>query len=238
RFAPLAERQKLDAMAAKTTLEPGLMEKLKREEPVLRIQVFADRLEVSEAAVTQAPKAQAPKVQAPKEAASTPEKTAVATSEKLPASAPASAPAAEPPVAAAPRASLPQTATDTSLLGHEKTAQALEILQKDTARQKVLLKWMGTPQYAECSVMVADIDQKVRSGQHELSAEQWNVYPGVAATVVFMKTQLLARKATEADLERAVKAVRSRQQSRGVQSVYEACYKAMRPIYQQTLTRP
>ncbi|MFM7024655.1 MAG: hypothetical protein ACKOWC_01155, partial [Limnohabitans sp.] len=47
RFAPLAERQKLDAMAAKTTLEPGLMEKLKREEPVLRIQVFADRLEVS-----------------------------------------------------------------------------------------------------------------------------------------------------------------------------------------------
>ena len=196
RFASLAERQKLDGMVVTTVLASALIEKVGHGEPVLRIQVFPDRLEVAEAAKAS----------------------------------PASAPA---PALALP----PQTAAGASLVGNAKTAEALKRLQKDSAKQKILVKWMGIPQYAECSVMVADIDQKVSGGQHELSAEQWDLYPGMAANLIYMKQQLLANKVTPAELDNAIKAVQSRLQTRGIQSAYDECYKAMRPAYEEMLSR-
>lgn len=195
-FADVGARQKMMGYGASTVLEPRLLEKIQREEPVLTVRVYKDRLEVSEAGVTK-PSTQMAKT------------TAAATE---PPALPPAADVTPPAPSATPSASIPVPATERhlSLLEHPETARAMRTLENDKRLQLIFQQSFGVAQYAECAAMVADIEQGLAIGRYELEAKQYVSYAGVAAGMAYVRQQLSSQGAERSVLEQAVRAAQQR----------------------------
>lgn len=223
-FASLVQRKRLDDMAAKSRIPQSVISTVARTEPVLRIRVFADRLEVQTLSASAA-------------TAAAPITTGRARPVPVPEDPVESGPAGAAPVVPTPApasvvAPVPLAAASGPVSSHARTRDAMVRLAQDMPAQTSLVRWVGLAQYAECAVMLGDIEDKLATGQYTLTARQWESYPVLAAMLQYTRPRLLTDASAAAALEQALEAVRVRTRARGTQSAYDECFKATRPIYE------
>jgi hypothetical protein len=217
-FAELAARDSMDKMLSQTVLSAQLINRMWREEVVLSIKVFPDRLEISEAWGTDAVSSQKHRVPGTVGASninvqvsSVPDK---------------SDGQAVPPVHAH---------KEFSLIEHAETAKAYRSLQNDRALMQAFQQFFDVTRYAGCEAMLVDLEQGLNTGRYELTPQQITTYSGVAAGMVYVRQHLTSNGTEMSALKYAVS--NAVQRASVAPSVYEQCYQAMLPVYEATRQR-
>lgn len=216
-FSNIKNRAKIDEFIEKSTISEGLLKKILKDEPVIYVKVFKDKIDVAENKINSKSKR--------------PIEDESSVSISLPLALP-NEPASAPKALNKPAMPGQQTKRKVSLLDGALTEQELVSLQKNPALQNTYKKWIGRPELAICTAMIADIEQKVSNASFELSLSQWKIYSGVAAAMIFIKEYLLKTDVSELDLSTDLEEVLARDAGVSNENIYAQCYKVMLPIYE------
>jgi hypothetical protein len=215
-FSQRAAREKMDRLTSGSVLSAELINRIWRDEVVLTIKVFPQRLEISEA--VNAAEGKTAEVQRPSSMA---DATNRHGSQALN-------------TTATEGASPPGAPRKFSLVEHAETTKAYSTIQKDQPLQEAFQQSFVMTGYAACQAMVDDLERGLLTGRYELTAQELTTYSGVAAGMVYMRQHLMRNGTAETELDQAV--VNARQKSKEG-AVYEQCYQAMLPVYGATRLR-